>query len=73
MASQSFDPSKIQIFRDYLYWGYCRDLDVSDFTELSKHIAQDFRRLLETFWPASPDLRKQTSRVKGKASRIRSG
>ena len=72
MAGQSFDPSKIQIFRDYLYWGYCRDLDVSDFTELSKHIAEDFRKLLETFCPASPNLRKRTSGLKGKAARIRS-
>ena len=72
-AGQSFDPSKIEIFGDYFYWGYWRDLEVSDFTELSKHIAEDFRKLLETFCPASPDLRKQTGRVKGKAGRIRSG
>jgi hypothetical protein len=51
-AGQVFDPSKIEAFSDYYYWGYWHDLDVSDPAKLSQLVADDFRKLLANYGPA---------------------
>jgi hypothetical protein len=60
-AGQAFDPSKIGVFADYFYWGYWHDLEVSDFGKTSKVIAEDFKKLLGTYWTALPAPNKRTS------------
>jgi hypothetical protein len=55
---QTFDPLKIDVFRNYFYWGYSRDLDVSDFVKMSQLIADDFRKLLATYPIGAPPTRK---------------
>jgi len=58
-AGQVFDPSKIEVFADYFYWGYWHDLDVADFSKVSQLIAEDFKKLL-TYGPGEGTLTKKT-------------
>jgi hypothetical protein len=57
-AGQVFDPSKIEVFTDYFYWGYWHDLDVSDSGKVSQLIAEDFNKLLTTYGSVPPAARR---------------
>lgn len=53
-TGQVFDPSKIEVFTDYFYWGYWHDLDVSDSGKVARLIAEDFKKLLTTYGSIQP-------------------
>lgn len=58
-AGQLFDPSKIEVFADYFYWGYWYELDVADFSKVSQLIANDFRKLLSAYGPGESTVAKR--------------
>lgn len=59
-AGQVFDPSKIEVFADYFYWGYWYELDVADFSKVSQLIAEDFKKLLSAYGPGESMVAKKT-------------
>jgi len=68
-AGQLFDPSKIEVFADYFYWGYWYELDVADFSKVSQLIADDFKKLLTAYGPGQSTVAKKIdSKTRAKAA-----
>jgi hypothetical protein len=70
-VGQVFDPSKFEVFADYFYWGYWRDLDVGDSSKLSELIAEDFNKLLATYAASSPTKTEKVRTKRGAEKRLK--